>query len=185
LFNVAVLPSSRSPRGAYAPKDLKTLAAFVLASQKVRKPVELAINMVGHRRIRELNRRYRGVDRTTDVIAFRDEWRAEPRAPSSEIRQSGSFDSGPGPRPSALSGDIAINLQQAALQARVIGHPLRREVRLLLIHGILHLLGYTDYESAPRRRMFQRQNALLLNWERRSSYRRKPVSRTGPRLSSG
>jgi len=112
-------------------------------AQKVRKPVELTIDIVGHQRIRELNRRYRGVDHATDVISFRDDLQG------------------------TLQGDIAINLQQAALQARGIGHPLRREVRLLLLHGILHLLGYTDYEPKPRRRMFKRQNALLLAWERK------------------
>ena len=115
----------------------------MLASQKVHKPVELTLDFVGHRRIRELNRRFRGVDRTTDVIAFRD----DPQG--------------------TLQGDIAINLQQAATQAKEMRHPLRREVRVLLIHGILHLLGYTDYEPKLRRRMFKRQNALLLHWERK------------------
>jgi len=64
-----------------------------------------------------------------------------------------------------LQGDIAINVHQAALQAKKMRHPLKREMRLLLIHGILHLLGYTDYAPVPRRRMFKRQNAILRNWE--------------------
>jgi probable rRNA maturation factor len=157
LFNVTVLQSSRSSRSAYTPKDLKALASYVLSSLKVRKPVELAIDIVGHRRIRELNRRYRGVDRTTDVISFRNE-PFDVRRPTSDV--------GPWTQ-DALCGDIAINIQQAAVQARSIGHPLRREIRLLIIHGILHLFGYTDYAPEPRRRMFRRQNALLLHWERK------------------
>ena len=64
-------------------------------------------------------------------------------------------------------GDIAINIHQAVLQAKKMRHSTRREMRLLLIHGILHLLGYTDYEVRPRRRMFKRQNALLVSWERK------------------
>lgn len=66
----------------------------------------------------------------------------------------------------SLQGDVAINVQQAAIQAKKMGHSTRREIRLLLIHGILHLLGYTDYEPRERRRMFARQNALLRSWEK-------------------
>ncbi len=113
----------------------------MLSAQKVRGPVELAVEITGHKRIQTLNRRFRGVDRTTDVISFRDELTA------------------------GFSGDIAINVHQAAIQAKRMHHPLKREVRLLLIHGILHLLGYTDYEPRPRLRMFKRQNAILRNWE--------------------
>jgi probable rRNA maturation factor len=141
LVSVVLLKSTRVPRGAYTRIDLERLAAYTLAAQKVRGPVELSVDITGHKRIQSLNRRFRGVDRTTDVISFRNA------------------------APPALEGDIAINVHQAALQAKKMRHPLRREMRLLLIHGILHLLGYTDYEPLPRRRMFKRQNAILRNWE--------------------
>src|SRR5262249_17446306 len=150
--NVTLLKSTRVPAGAYTPRDIRQLAAYVIAVQKVRGPVALSLDITGHKRIQELNRRYRGVDRTTDVISFRN-------AP-----------------PPFLEGDIAINVRQAALQAKKMRHPLKREMRLLWIHGLLHLLGYTDYEPKPRRRMFKRQNAILRNWERRTSFRRKPES---------
>jgi len=141
LVSVVLLKSTRVPRGAYTRIDLERLAAYTLAAQKVRGPVELSVDITGHKRIQSLNRRFRGVDRTTDVISFRNA------------------------APPALEGDIAINVHQAALQAKKMRHPLKREMRLLLIHGILHLLGYTDYEPLPRRRMFKRQNAILRNWE--------------------
>jgi probable rRNA maturation factor len=67
-----------------------------------------------------------------------------------------------------FSGDIAINVPQARLQAEKMRHPTQREIRLLWIHGILHLLGYTDYEPKPRRRMFKRQNELLRRWEKKA-----------------
>lgn len=136
----------------------------MFASQKVRKPVELTVDIVGHRRIHELNRRFRGVDRTTDVISFLND-----PVPSAEVRglSPKSRDSALSTQSSALCGDIAINVQQAAVQAKKMRHSTRREIRLLLIHGILHLLDYTDYEPTPRRRMFKRQNALLLRWERK------------------
>jgi len=141
LVSVALLKSTRVPQGAYSGQDFKQLASYVLAAEKVRGAADLTVDITGHKRIQRLNRRFRGVDRTTDVISFRNG------------------------RPPALQGDIAINVQQAALQARKMRHPLKREMRLLLIHGILHLLGYSDYEPLPRRRMFKRQNAILRNWE--------------------
>jgi len=139
VVRFTLLRSTAVPAGAFSAKDLEALAVHALLRQRVRGPVELTVDLTGHKRIRELNRRFRGVDRTTDVISFRN---------------------------SKLNGDIAINVHQAALQAKTLGHSARREVRLLLIHGILHLLGFTDYAPGPRRRMFQRQNALLKSWER-------------------
>lgn len=138
-----LLKSSRYRISSYSPEDLQALASFVLGAERIPGPVELALDMTHPKRIRELNRHFRGVDRTTDVISFRN---------------------APPPR---LEGDIAINVRQAEIQAKKVGHSLRRELRLLWIHGLLHLLGYTDYEPVPRRRMFKRQNALLLAWEKK------------------
>jgi probable rRNA maturation factor len=136
-----LLRSAVVPSGCYSKTDLHALAAYVFGRERVQGPVDLTLDVTGPKRIHELNRRFRGVDRTTDVISFRN-----------------------APLP-ALEGDLAINVRQAVLQAKKMRHPTRREVRLLFIHGILHLLGYTDYTSAPRRRMFRRQNALLRAWE--------------------
>ena len=146
------------------------LAAYVISRQRVRGPVELTLVLTGHKRIQELNRRFRGVDRTTDVISFKS---ALPPLPNPLPRRERG-DTSPPPsrgrvaegRERGFSGDLAINVQQAVLQAKEMDHPIRREIRLLFIHGILHLLGYTDYEPQPRRRMFKRQNALLRRWER-------------------
>lgn len=128
-----------------SPADYEQLAAYVLEREGVRGHSEISVDITGHARIHELNRRFRGVDRTTDVISFRNE------------------------APPHLQGDLAINVHQAAIQAKKMRHTLKREMRLLLIHGILHLLGYTDYEPKPRRKMFKRQNALLRMWERKQA----------------
>ena len=130
---------------------------FVYKREKVRGVIELTLEFTSPRRIQTLNRRFRGVDRNTDVISFR-------------------YDSGPRPE-SGFAGDIAINVEQARLQAKKMRHPARREVRLLWIHGLLHLLGYTDYQPKPRRKMFKRQNALLRQWEK--SLPRLPFSKGG------
>ena len=80
--------------------------------------------------MRSLNRRYRGIDRTTDVLSF-------------SLRE-GAF---AGLRPDLL-GDIVISIPRAEQQAGEAGHPLSREIERLLIHGLLHLLGY-DHELGP------------------------------------
>jgi probable rRNA maturation factor len=137
-------------------EDIAALARFVLAAEKVAGPVELTLELTGHQRIQALNRHFRGVNRTTDVISFRYP-HPNPLPPSvgEGVRVRAGFE-----------GDIAINVAQARLQAEKMRHPVKREVRLLWIHGILHLLGYTDYTPKPRRRMFKRQNELLRRWEK-------------------
>jgi probable rRNA maturation factor len=154
-FSFQLIKSASPAATEFKRDDLASLAQFVLESEKVAGPVNLTLDLTNPKRIQALNRRFRGVDRTTDVIAFRYS-----NALSLREREGvrGSFD-----------GDIAINIIQARLQAKRMRHPTRREIRLLLIHGTLHLLGYTDYEPVPRRRMFKRQNQLLLRWERKNS----------------
>jgi len=143
MLSFRILKSTRVQ--GYSTDDLKALAAYVLVRENVLGPVDLTLDLTGPKRIQALNRRFRGVDRTTDVIAFRYGRRAP------------------------WEGDIAINVPQARLQAKKMHHTARREIRLLLIHGVLHLLGYTDYERQPRRKMFLRQNRLLRQWETRFS----------------
>jgi len=94
--------------------------------------------------MRTLNRRYRGKDRATDVLSF-------------SLRE-GSF---PHVQPEVL-GDIVIAVPTAARQAAEAGHPLAREIEFLLVHGLLHLLGY-DHERGPAeaRRMKRRELQLL------------------------
>ena len=88
---------------------------------------ELALCLVSERKMRELNLRYRGVDAPTDVLSFVDE---DDDAPS---------DADP------HLGDLVIAVPVAARQARQAGHSLARELRILALHGYLHLLGY-DHE---------------------------------------
>jgi probable rRNA maturation factor len=142
--------STRVPASAYQKSDLARLARFVLDAEKVREPVELSVDLTNDSQIQRLNRHFRGVDRTTDVISFRGDI---------ELPKNASL--------GGFTGDLAINVHQAARQAKKVKNTLKRELRLLLVHGILHLLGYTDYEPRPRRRMFQRQNRLLRRWEQK------------------
>jgi len=93
--------------------------------------------------IRELNRIYRGTDTPTDVLAF--------PLPAEEALEG---------EPVPI-GDVVISVETAERQAQERGHGVERETILLLVHGILHLLGYTDDTPSGRRKMNRKQRTLL------------------------
>jgi len=87
--------------------------------------------ITGDAHMRRLNREFRGKDSTTDVLSF-------PAGREASTRKTGDK------KPRA--GDIAISLPRARAQARRFGHSTEREIRILMLHGLLHLLG-EDHES--------------------------------------
>jgi rRNA maturation RNase YbeY len=107
---------------------------------------ELGVLFVGDQRMRGLNRRYRGKDRTTDVLAFA---MREARTPHT-LRRT----------PDML-GDVVISVPTACRQAMEAGRSLDEELAWLLVHGILHLCGY-DHERSEReaRRMHRRERMI-------------------------
>ena len=115
---------------------------------------ELTVSLVDDAALRRLNRDYRGKDRSTDVLAFA--MREGARAPGDE----------------AVLGDVVISLDSAARQARQRGIPAADEVRTLLIHGVLHLLGYDHERSALEARRMKAMERRLLGCVSRE-WRRK------------
>jgi probable rRNA maturation factor len=105
-------------------RALMTRIAQAMRESKVeglRSKVEISVLFCGDRAMRTLNRRYRGMDAPTDVLAFPAET-------------------------SGLLGDIVISIPCASRQARRRGEPPAREIDRLLLHGFLHLSGY-DHET--------------------------------------
>jgi rRNA maturation RNase YbeY len=115
---------------------------------------ELGILFVGDQRMRGLNCRYRGKDRTTDVLAF-----AMREACAPHLRQ---VQGRPAPLTSDILGDVVISVPTAWRQAREVGRSLDEELACLLVHGILHLCGY-DHELSEKeaRRMHRRERMIL------------------------
>jgi probable rRNA maturation factor len=97
---------------------------------------ELSILFVNDKLIREMNRSYRGKDKTTDVLSF----------PQMSFNNSGNETVVMATEQPPLLGDIVINTYQAARQAEEYGVSLQSEIIRLLTHGFLHLLGY-DHEK--------------------------------------
>jgi probable rRNA maturation factor len=98
----------------------QALARFVRrAARAVGLRGMVTVLVTGDRQMRQLNYRFRGKDRPTDVLSFR---------PASAV--------------AGVSGDIAISLDMASRNARRLGHSVAEEIRILVLHGILHLAGF-------------------------------------------
>jgi probable rRNA maturation factor len=121
-------------------RDGRGLARWLAAVAPARVRGEVAVALVSDAHSRRLNRAYRSVDAPTDVLSF---------PPSSA----------PGP-PSPFLGDIVIASGVAERQARTHGHGRATELRILALHGLLHLLGYDHDHPRDRERMARAEARL-------------------------
>jgi probable rRNA maturation factor len=135
---MAATPKGRSrvelavkvPRARHAAGVLRAAAARWVGRQ------ELSIALVSDREMRALNRRWRGKDRSTDVLSF-------------PLQEAGAL------------GDVVISIDTARRQARQGGWPLSVELRRLLAHGILHCRGYDHQTRRDALRMAAAERRLL------------------------
>ena len=96
---------------------------------------EVSIVLTDNEYIKELNRKYRSVARATDVLAF--------------------------PMDEEILGDIVISVEKAKQQAPIYRESIENEVARLVIHGVLHLLGYVDSNRAKSKKMHAREEEIL------------------------
>lgn len=118
---------------------------------------EVSLALVGDEEIRELNRRYRGLDRPTDVLSFpllepaeleeaRQPLPPEALPPDEVLAAPAPLCWRRGQGEPVLLGDVIVSLPRARAQAAAYGHSLEREACFLAVHGTLHLLGY-DHDT--------------------------------------
>jgi probable rRNA maturation factor len=134
---VLIQMSRWGPASLAAGVDLDALEQVLQTGARMLKvPDETVtvLTLTGDADLREYNRRYRGLDEPTDVLAF--------AAQDDPIDQR--FQAPPGTE--HWLGDVVISLPRARQQARDAHHPINDEVRLLAVHGFLHLLGYDHAE---------------------------------------
>lgn len=125
-------------------------ALQTLHSQQIESGCELAVVVTDDDTLRELNRRHRGLDAPTDVLAFADEARAPFIDAPGELR---------------YLGDVVVSFHRAVAQAAEAGHDTQAELQLLVVHGVLHLLGYDDQAEQPREKMWRVQAQILQTLE--------------------
>jgi probable rRNA maturation factor len=129
------------------------LARHVLDAMGVDPLAELSVLYVDRDAMTAYHEQYTGEPGPTDVLAF----------PQDDVLTSGLPDDDE-EEPEALLGDVLICPDYAADSARKQGHSTEEELRVLLVHGILHLLGFDHMEPDEEQEMFGRQRELLNSW---------------------
>lgn len=125
---------------------MRSLAQRVLSAENCDDNTEVSILLTDDKQITELNREYREIDAPTDVLSF------------SQLEGDEDF---AGEQNDGLLGDVVISVETAKRQADVQVHSVDEEIDMLLVHGILHLLGYDHAEPDEEKKMFARQAEIL------------------------
>ncbi|HYI14562.1 MAG TPA: rRNA maturation RNase YbeY [Thermomicrobiales bacterium] len=130
------------------PGTLATLLEFAADSEPTLSDSrwQMTLRICADDTIAELHGRFFADPTPTDVITF----------PSGEAPGAGDV----------YLGDVVVSVETATRQSVEAGHSPQREVAFLALHGLLHLCGYDDTSEELRAAMHERQNALLIAWER-------------------
>ena len=107
---------------------------------------EVSITLTDDKNIHELNKKFRGIDRPTDVLSFAFRESDEPKILDAEVE---------------TLGDIIISVERAKVQAEEFGHSFLREIIFLEVHGLLHLLGYDHIDENDRLEMETEQKFIM------------------------
>ncbi len=120
-------------------------------------PDGVTVLLSDDRKLLELNRRFNDDDSVTDVLSFNDVEGWRNGVPPEELAGDGFAMPGEEPR----LGEIVISLEQTKRQAEERGELFKRELAMLTVHGVLHLLGYDHAEPDEERVMFGKTAAVL------------------------
>jgi probable rRNA maturation factor len=136
-------------------ETLKGVIKTVLTAEQTELNSEVSLLITSQQKVHDLNRTYLGEDRPTDVLSF-------PMLPP--------YQENPGfitpPDGFKHLGEVIISLPQAITQAAEHGHTMEREITILTIHGVLHLLGYDHGEPEEEARMKAREVEILSRIEK-------------------
>lgn len=109
--------------------------------------VEISVSIVTNAEIKEINKKFRNIDKETDVLSF----------PMIDFKTEEI----PNKNETIILGDIIISIEKALSQAKEYGHSIERELGFLTAHSMLHLLGYDHIEPNEEEIMFAKQKEIL------------------------
>jgi len=132
---------------------LQSVAEQILVAQGAGSGVELGLVITSQERVQQLNQSYRGKDEPTDVLAFSATEEIGPDFPPFVIPPDGVLH----------LGEVIISYPQAVTQAQEHQHSVKKELAILIIHGVLHLLGY-EHDKPERRRLMSAREAEILSY---------------------
>ena len=119
-----------------------------LTEEKFPYNAEVEVILTDDENIRELNRKFRNIDSSTDVLSF-------------PLGSDGEYDENPETGMKML-GDIVISVEHAYAQAELYGHGIEREISFLAVHSMLHLLGYDHVESKLEESIMREKQEIIL-----------------------
>lgn len=127
-------------------KRLEKVTEAVIVEEKIKGGVEISLVFTGEKRIRNLNKTYRGVDRVTDVLSFEGENDDDFVSPDEGV---------------SYPGEIFICYPRAQRQAREKKHSIEKEIDILLVHGLFHLLGYDHIKDEDYMVMHKKEEKVI------------------------
>lgn len=150
MANVAISNLQKKIDVTQSLEELMTKAVNItLSAQRISKNVEVSIALVDDDYIQKLNKKYRGLDAPTDVLSFAMRETVPEGNDSFEYFEE------------ELLGDVVISLERARVQAVEYGHSFERETGFLVVHGMLHLLGYDHEVDEEKNVMRQKEEEIL------------------------
>jgi rRNA maturation RNase YbeY len=145
-LSFSLVADAESPPGV-ASDELESLAAFVLAAEGATGIWEITVALMDDVRLQALHRDFMGIDTPTDIMTF-------PAGDSADEAQG---------------GELAISVDHAMTQGSAWGHLPEEEIAFLVVHGLLHLVGWRDDTVEQRQRMLARQHDLIDQWRQLSA----------------
>lgn len=129
-------------------KLVRNACRAVLKSEGFEYPAQVDVTFVDDKEIEKLNREFRNIDRSTDVLSF-------------PLGENGIYDINP-ENGAYMLGDVVISVDHAVAQAELYGHGREREIAFLTVHSMLHLLGYDHVGSKEEERIMRRKEEEIL-----------------------
>ncbi len=113
----------------------------------INKKLYINIILTNPKNIREINKKYRNIDKETDVLSF-------PMFEKEEIEKIDGINED-------ILGDIVISIERVEEQAKEYGHSFERELSYMIVHGFYHLMGYDHIEESDKKIMRQKEETVL------------------------
>ncbi|MBP1889535.1 putative rRNA maturation factor [Clostridium moniliforme] len=141
-------------------ENLEKVIEFALKEEEVLIPSEISMIFVDNEEIREINNETRGIDRATDVLSF-PMLDYEDKKVFKELYKDKDFDITFMDGEELVLGDIVLSLERALEQSKEYNHSFEREASYLVVHSVLHLLGYDHMEELDKKIMRKREEDIL------------------------
>lgn len=141
-------------------KSIEETIDLALKEEGVEVDCEVSVLLVDNEEIREINREHRNIDKETDVLSFPILDYPKGKV-YKEVYSNFKFDKTFLDGDNLVLGDIVLSLEKAKEQSEEYGHSFEREALYLIVHSVLHLLGYDHMEEEEKKIMRAREEAIL------------------------